>query len=167
MRMTISDQLLVDLLVNKDRQRFEFLYDTYSPCVHGSVLELVEEKDMAVYVLKKALGSAYYTIHHYKKHRRKLFTWLLHIAVRLWLDKVKAIETWPSADQLQEASGGLWCVLQGMAEAPREVIRLTYDEGCSKIMAAQKLGIPVERIDDLLQTGLRQLQDYMNKCYWQ
>lgn len=165
MRMTISDQLLVDLLVNKDRQRFEFLYDTYSPCVHGSILDLLEEKELAVYILKKAFMSAYYTINRYK-YRRKHFTWLRHIALRLWLEKVKAIETWPSALQLQEVAGGLWCILQGMTLSQREVIRLMYDEGYTKTKVAQHLGFPIERIDDLLQTGLRQLQDYINKCCW-
>jgi DNA-directed RNA polymerase specialized sigma24 family protein len=81
-------------------------------------------------------------------------------------EKVDTIEQLPSAFQLQEASNGVWCILQRMAPGPREVIHLTYNEGCSKRKVSQRLGIPLDRIDDLLQAGMRQLQDYINNCHW-
>lgn len=39
--LRVSDQLLVDLLVKKDRSAFEFLQETYSLSLHGSIIELM------------------------------------------------------------------------------------------------------------------------------
>ncbi|OQP67250.1 hypothetical protein A3860_02500 [Niastella vici] len=162
----ISDQLLVDLLVKKDRSAFTFLQDTYSPSLHGPLIELLRDKDIAADVLQKAFIAAYFTISDRKRRGQKLYTWMLNIALRHAIETVSVIEKWPTASQLQTASGGINALLNRMDAGPREVIRLIYDRGYSKAKAASRLKLPIYRIDELLQTGLQELQQYLNAYQW-
>ena len=164
--LEIPDQLLVDLLVKKDRSAFEFLQDTYSPSLHGHLIDLVRDKDIAAEVLQKAFITAYFTISDRKMRGQKLYTWMLNIALRLAFETVRVIEKWPTASQLQTVSGGITAVLNSMDTGPRETIRLIYDKGYSKAKAASLLKLPIYRVDEMLQTGLQQLQQYLNAYQW-
>ncbi|THU41872.1 hypothetical protein FAM09_07165 [Niastella caeni] len=164
--LRISDQLMVDLLVNKDRSAFAFLHDTYSPSLHGSIIELMADKDIAENVLRKALAAAYFTISQHKRGKQKIYTWLMHVALRLVLEPVQALHRWPTASQLQETSCTLCSILNAMEPVSRAVIRLIYDEGYSKAQVGCLLNLPVYRVEELLETGLQRLQQYLNDCDW-
>jgi DNA-directed RNA polymerase specialized sigma24 family protein len=167
MKRQISDQLLVDLLVKKDRSAFEFLYDTYSPSLHGSLINLMADKAIAENVLKKAFVSAYFTISDCKGRKGKLFTWMHHFALRHVFEMMRVMEKWPTASQLREASYDLRCVLDTMDAGPRQVVQLMYDKGYSKAKVASFLNLSIYKVDELLQTGLQQLQQYLNECKWE
>src|SRR5690349_11133027 len=108
----IADQLLMDLLLKKDRQAFEFLYDTYSPALHGSIIDIIANKDMAASILQKAFISAYFTISSFKKRKYKLHTWMLHIASRISIETIREMDQWPTATQLQAVSVGINSLLK-------------------------------------------------------
>jgi len=163
-KLPINEQLLIDLLYTSNRQAFAFLHETYSPVLHGHLIDLIEDKDIAAKVLQKAFVAAYFTISDCKRRRQKLYTWMLHITLRLVIQTAQVIESWPTASQLQALSGGMSSVLDTMDVGPREVIRLIYDKGYSKAKAASLLKLPIYRIDEMLQTGLQQLQQYVNNC---
>jgi RNA polymerase sigma-70 factor (ECF subfamily) len=163
----IADQLLIDLLLKKDRQAFEFLYDTYSPALHGSVIDIVAGKELASDVLQKAFITAYFTISSFKKGKYKLYTWMLHIASRISIETLRAIDQWPTASQLQEVSGGISTLLNKMETGPQTVIRLIYFKGHSRAEVARMLDLPIQMVEVLLQKGLEQLQQYINNnCHW-
>lgn len=166
MKGGISDQLLVDLLVNKDKDAFSFLLDSYSPSLHGSLIELMADKDIIENVLKKALAAAYFTITRHKLGHQKIYVWMGHVALRLVLVPLRAMHRWPTASQLQEVSFGLSTILNTMEPVSRAVIQLIYNKGHNKAQVACLLNLPVYRVEELLQTGLQRLQHYLNNCHW-
>lgn len=167
MKGRISDQLLVDLLVKKDKDAFAFLQDSYSPSLHGSIIDLMADKDIAEAVLKKAFASAYFTISQHKRRGQKLYAWLQHFGLRLVLEPLRAMDQWPTPGQLQDASNALYSLLNAMDPVSRAVIQCIYDKGYSKAQVACLLNLPVYRVDELLQSGLQRLQHYINNCHWE
>jgi RNA polymerase sigma-70 factor (ECF subfamily) len=152
--------------VNKDRSVFEFLYDSYSPPLHGSIIDLMADKEIAANVLQKAFVSAYFTISDHKRPKQKLYVWMLHIALRLTIQTLQVMEKWPTASQLEKVSGDICSILSAMDTGPRVVISLIYDKGLSKHQVAKRLRIPMETVDEWLAAGMRQLQGYLNNYEW-
>ena len=158
----IADQLLIDLLLKKDRQAFEFLYNTYSPALHGSVIDIVAGKELASDVLQKAFITACNTILQYDVRKQRLFTWMLHISGRIAMEMLQSINRWPRASELIEISCGIRALLGKMSPGQKRVIELMYYQGLSKAQVAQILNISVETTDELLRNGLLQLEAYIS-----
>lgn len=124
-----DDQLLIDLLFKKDKAAFSFLYDTYSPALHGSIIEIVANKELAAKILLEAFMTAWNIIDSYDKTKQGLFTWMLHIARSIALRTMRSIGAWPDAAQLEEISGGMRNVLRRMDNGSKQVIELMYYKG--------------------------------------
>lgn len=154
---TFDDQLLIDLLIKRDVQAFKLLYETYSPALHGSIIDIVANKDLAAQILEQAFFTAWETIKGYDRRKEKLFTWMLHIARRISIQTLRAINSWPSADQLSGIAGNMRAVLQTMAPGHRQVIELMYYKGLTKKQVAETLNIPVDAVNILLHQGMAQL----------
>jgi RNA polymerase sigma-70 factor (ECF subfamily) len=154
---TFDDQLLIDLLIKRDIKAFKLLYDTYSPSLHGSIIDIVAQKDLAAQILEQAFFTAWETINSYDQHKEKLFTWMLHIARRISIQTLRAINSWPSAEQLCDVAGNMRAVLKTMNRSHRQVIELMYYKGLSKNQVAEILNIPVDTVTVLLQQGMAQL----------
>lgn len=158
----IADQLLIDLLLKKDRQAFEFLYNTYSPALHGSIIDIVASKELASDVLQKAFITAHDTIRRYDQRKQQLFTWMLHISMRITIEILHSINRWPHASELIEISGAIRALLCKMSPGQKRVIELMYYQGLSKSQIAQIMNISIETTDELLQNGLLQLEAYIS-----
>lgn len=160
---SVDDQLLADLLRYK-KSAFQFLYDYYSPALHGSIIELVANKEIAAEVLHEAFITAFKTIDSYDFNNDAVYTWLLHIARRLSFQALRSICAWPEAAELEKISRGMHHVLQKMDKGPRCVIELMYYRGYSKRQIGEVLKIPGHIVDELLKTGMNQLYQFLNKC---
>lgn len=163
----LNEQLLIDILYARNKRAFSFLHDTYSPSLHGSIIDLMADKDIAEDVLKKAFVAAYFTIAQCKGRKGKLYAWLSHVTLRMVFEIMRVMQEWPTASQLQEASCILCSVLNRMDAPSREIIRLIYYKGYSKSQVAKRLHIRVDIVDALLQTGLKRLQQYLNEYHWE
>lgn len=163
-KFLIDDQLLIDLLLEKNKHAFKFLYDTYSPALHGSIIEIVANKDLAFTVLEEVFITAWNEIGNYNKKNQSIFIWLLHIARRISQQALRSIGSWPDASQLAEVSWQLRKVLQRMEKGPKSVIELTYYQGLSKPQVAQIMNVPLQTVEQLLQVGFQQLRQYLNNC---
>lgn len=166
-KLYIDEQLFIDLLFECNRHAFAFLHDTYSPALHGSFLDIIEEdKELAAKMLEEIFVRAWGNVNACGSRNSKLFIWMLHIARRLTIAAIQQLGAWPRASKLEEISRGLRFILLHMDKGQRWVIELTYYKGYSKAHIARILNVSADTVENLLQTGLRQLQDYLNSRYW-
>jgi RNA polymerase sigma-70 factor (ECF subfamily) len=154
---SINDQLLIDLLIRRDTQAFKLLYDTYSPSLHGSIIDIVANKELAAQILERAFFTAWETINSYDQSKQNLFTWMLHIARRISIETLRSINAWPSASQLEKIAGGLRTILKDMDSGQRRVIELMYYQGFSKSQVAETLHISLDTVNNLFNQGMAQL----------
>ncbi|OQP60364.1 hypothetical protein A3860_33840 [Niastella vici] len=165
-KLHINEQLLVDLLYANNRQAFSFVYDTFSPALHGSLIDLIEtDKERAVHVMEDAFTAVGQALQSYDEGQQKLFTWLLHMMHQLAIVALRQLNKCPQADELERLSIGLRQKLLTMNRGQRCVIELIYYKGYSKTRISQALHISVEKVDQLLQAGLQHLKQYINYCF--
>lgn len=166
-KLHVNEQLLIDILYTSDKRSFSFLHDTFSPALHGSLLDLVEtDKESANRVLDEAFAAVLHILQAYDNRKQKFFIWLLHMAQRITFTALQQFSTWPQAADLETMSIFLRQKLLTLNRGQRCVIDLLYDKGYSKSRIAATLNISVEMVDQLLQSGLQQLQRYLNGCQW-
>jgi RNA polymerase sigma-70 factor (ECF subfamily) len=164
-RYGINDELLVELLLKKDKDAFYILYDTYCSSLHGSIIDIIANRELAAEILEEVYITIWNTIHTYDVRKEKFFTWLLHIARRRTFEIMNQLQAWPDANQLANASINLHTILQKMDKGQRAVIELTYYRGYSTAQVAQLLKLPQDFVTDLLKTGLYQLQLHLNNYF--
>lgn len=158
-KLPINEQLLIDLLYANNRQAFSFMYDTFSPVLHGSIIDLIEtDKENASHILEDGFSAVLQALQSYDERQQKLFAWLLHMMHQLATVALRQLDRWPSADELERLSIGLRQRLLTMNRGQRCVIELMYEKGYSKARIADKLHISVESVESLLQTALHQLR---------
>ncbi|AEV99716.1 hypothetical protein A4D02_36080 [Niastella koreensis] len=161
-KLHINEQLLIDLLCASDCKAFEFVHDTFSPALHGSLIDLIEtDKKNAVHVLEDGFSAVWQALQSYDQRQQQLFAWLLHMMHQLATVALKQLNRWPSADELERLSIGLRQKLLTMNRGQRCVIELMYERGYCKARIANALNVSIETVDTLLQTGLSQLKTYL------
>lgn len=158
-KLHINEQLLVDLLYANNRQAFSFVHDTFSPDLHGSIVDLIEsDKKRVGAALEDAFSAVWQALQSYDERQQKMFAWLLHMMQQLTIVALRQLNRWPQADELKRMSIGLHRKLSTMNRKQRRVIELTYNEGYSKAQIAEAMDISVETVETLLQSGLSQLR---------
>ncbi|AEW02357.1 hypothetical protein A4D02_36065 [Niastella koreensis] len=162
-KLHINEQLLIDLLCANNCKAFEFVHDTFSPALHGSLIDLVEtDKENASHILEDGFSAVWQIVHQsYDQRQQQLFSWLLHMMHQLAMVALKQLNRWPSADELERLSLCLRRKLSTMNVSQRHVIELMYDQGYCKARIASALNIPIETVDHLLKSGFRELKAYL------
>jgi RNA polymerase sigma-70 factor (ECF subfamily) len=158
-KLHVNEQLLIDILYTSDKRAFSFLHDTFSPALHGSLLDLVEtDKESAGQMLDDAFSFAGRILQAYDQKKQRLLLWILHMARRITFTALQQFNTWPQAEELERISIGLRQKLLTMNRGQRCVIELMYYKGYTKARVADTLHISVEMVNKLLQSGLDQLR---------
>ena len=162
-KLHVNEQLLIDLLCANNKQALSFVYDTFSPALHGSIVDLVEiDKECATRVMEDGFSSVWQALSSYDKHQQKLFAWLLHMMHQLATVALRQLSRWPSAEELERLSIVLRQKLLTMNRGQRCVIEMIYNKGYSKARISQALDISVDTVEQLLQAGLQHLKQYIN-----
>jgi RNA polymerase sigma-70 factor (ECF subfamily) len=154
---SMNDQLLIDLLYEQDQEAFSFLYESYSPSLHGRIIEIVANKELAAEILQEAFVQVYHTIGSYDRSKGKIFTWMLNISTRICHEIMRSMKSWPTPDQLSLFAGryGKW--IQQLEDGPKQVIELIYYKGYTKYQVADALNISLETVLVLHRKGILKL----------
>jgi RNA polymerase sigma-70 factor (ECF subfamily) len=155
-----NNELLIKLLHEHDPKTYELLYDTYCAALHGNILELIANRELAERILLKAFQTAFKTIRTFDSSKSSLYVWLLHIAMRHCHALMRALKSWPSPEQVSEASGMMVTILRDMPDGPRQAIELMYFRGYSRRQVAEVLQVSTDTVKLLLDQGLQQLHVY-------
>ena len=170
--MQDSDANLVQQTLSGDRGAFGDLVERYTRLVHGVVLELVRDPDVAEDLVQDVLTRAYQELSALRRPRqfgswlRSIATntthdWLRHRQVHL---RVGSSQGWaPAAPMVrpdealesQEMAAALWEGLDNLAPEHRRVLVLRYLEQCSLREIARFLGLSVATV----RWRLRRAQD--------
>lgn len=162
-KLYINEQLLIDVLYANNRQALSFVYDTFSPALHGSILDLIEiDKECAGHVLEDGFSTVWEALQSCDEHQQKLFAWLLHMMHQLATVALRQLNRWPPAEELERLSICLHQKLLTLNREQRCVIELMYEKGYSRARISRALNISVEKVEQLLQAGLQNLKQYLN-----
>ncbi|MBO9571875.1 MAG: RNA polymerase sigma factor [Chitinophagaceae bacterium] len=157
-----SDQL-IELLYEYDPEAYSLLYDTYSASIHGNILELISNKDIAEDVLIEVFKTAYRTIRTFDRTKSSLYVWLFHLAQSHCYSIMRAIKSWPSAEEFAKTEGSVRKILSNLPPGPRHAMELHYFRGYTNRQIANHLHIPLETVKELLGVARQHMGAYLKE----
>jgi RNA polymerase sigma-70 factor (ECF subfamily) len=175
------NRLLV-LVGQGDRAAFERVYDRAAAPVFGLVRRVLGDSAQAEEVTQEALLEIWRTAQRFSPERGPAITWMLTIAHRRAVDRVRAETSAANSERRAAEAADLNLVadggdevaaavearfdaervrhcLDGLTELQRESIILAYYSGYSYPQVASRLDAPLGTIKTRIRDGLRRLRD--------
>ena len=169
-----SEPELVQLLRQRSRHVFSYLYDNYSGALLSIILNIVNDEELANDVLQEVFVKVWKQIESYDSSKGRLFTWMLNIARNASIDTVrsKGFQNSRQNRELTEdvyiAGGtseirtdqiGLRKLVHSLKEEYKVLVELSYFQGYTQDEIAKMLGIPLGTVKTRLRTALIQLRE--------
>ena len=173
-----DDQQLVARVAKGDEHAFMALYDRYSSRVYALTLRVLGDAMLAEEVTQDTFLKLWSRARQYNPGQGKLAPWLLTIAHRTALDRLRlenrrlpasnAIdpeETWPilaDKETLNEEARwhSLYFAVQSLPEEQRQVIDLAYYKGMSQSEIAEVLGWPLGTVKTRVRAAMQSLRQH-------
>jgi RNA polymerase sigma-70 factor, ECF subfamily len=167
---------LIQRVARGDQQAFLALYDRYSARVHALTLHILSDPMLAEEVTQDTFVKLWGRARLYLSERGSFVVWLLTIARRTALDRLRLEarrpmlsdardpdSLWPIvADQTQNADEARWKSLyfavQSLPEEQRRVIELAYYSGFSQSEIADELGWPLGTVKTRMRAAMQALR---------
>ncbi len=175
--VTHNDDLdLVERVAHGDESAFLQLYDRYASRVHGVTLRVLGDPMLAEEATQDTFLKLWSRAHQYIAGRGPLIVWLLAIARRTALDRLRlearrpmlsdaddpedAWQMIPDAGSLTEESRwrSLHFAVQSLSPTYRKVIELAYYQGLTQSEIAETLGWPLGTVKTRLRAAMEQLR---------
>ena len=173
----IDDIQLIKRVAQGDEGAFLALYDWYVGRVYSLTLRILGESMLAEEATQDTFLKLWSRAHLYLPERGSLLLWLLSIARRTALDRLRlegrrptlsdahdpaaAWQTIPDGNSLSEESHwrSLNFAVQALSPEYRQVIELAYFQGLSQSEIAEVLGWPLGTVKTRLRAAMERLRD--------
>jgi RNA polymerase sigma-70 factor, ECF subfamily len=174
---TDRDELLHRVSLG-DRDAFTALYDELSPQVYGLVRRVVCDPAQSEEVTQEVFVEVWRIAHRFDPNRGAASTWVLTIAHRRAVDRVRSEQT--QRDRVQ-ALGQVPLLgpaddmassldrqvvrdaMNGLTELQRQSIELAYFRGLTQGQIAELLDVPLGTIKTRIRDGLIRLRDALGE----
>ncbi|QKW18064.1 ECF RNA polymerase sigma factor SigK [Kitasatospora sp. NA04385] len=170
---------LVSRVVRGDQEAFAALYDAVAGPVFGLVRRVVRDAAQSEEVAQEVLLEVWRTAARYRAERGEVLSWVLTIAHRRAVDRVRSAQAAADRDRRVAAAthGGtpydevseqvegrlereqVRRCLKTLTELQRESLTLAYYRGYSYPEVAQVLGAPLGTVKTRMRDGLIRMRD--------
>ncbi len=177
------DPALADLLRRSalgDQDAFSSLYDATASRVHGLVLRVVRDPAQAEEVTQECFLEFWRTASRFDPDRGAPLSWMLTIAHRKGVDRVRSAEASTRRDTTYHRSSGavehdetaeaataalearrVRSAMQKLTEVQRQALELAYFGGYTHTEVATMLDLPIGTAKTRIRDGLIRLRDAM------
>ncbi len=180
--MTNPDDLeLVNRVAQGDERAFLMLYDRYAARIYALTLRILNDSMLAEEATQDTFLKLWSRARLYLSERGSLLLWLLTIARRTALDRLRLEarrpmlsdandpeDGWqfiPDLDTVPEESRwrSLYFAVQSLQPEHRQVIELAYYQGLSQSEIAEVLGWPLGTVKTRLRAAMEHLREKWNE----
>ena len=163
-----------------DKQAFAELYDTTSARIYGLVKRLLVDPAQAEEVTQEIYLEIWQTATRYQQERGSAMSWMLTMAHRRAVDRVRASQASRDRDtrigirdydreydqvaehvEVTMEGARVKRALQGLTELQRQAVQLAYYGGLSHSEIAAELHVPVGTVKTRIRDGMIRLRDAM------
>lgn len=170
-----KEQLLVQDLIHKKKEAFDYLYEHYSGALFGVINRIVMSDEIANDVLQECFIKIWNGIGAYNADKGSLFTWMLNLCRNKAIDEIRS-KAYKKETQNQNIEDyvikldennfvessidhiGLKKVVETLKPAYKELIDKVYFEGYTQEETAKELGIPLGTVKTRLRSAIQQLR---------
>lgn len=172
--MSVNDAPLLAAIQQGDQNALATLYDAYSGALHGVILKVVQNPDLAQEVLQDTFVKIWRSAGAYDPAKGRPFTWMLNIARNTAIDMVRSAAVRHSAsvrslddvvyrtghDDLRDRmdDAGVRDVVLDLKPEHRQLIELAYYQGFSQQEIADNIGIPLGTVKSRTRAALLELR---------
>ena len=182
MDQTYEERTLIERVAAGDQQAFLTLYDRYSARVNALALYILGEPMLAEEVTQDTFIKFWGRARMYIPDRGSFIVWLLTIARRTALDRLRLEgrrpqlsngrdpdTVWPllrddSRDPDEARWRSLYFAVQALPEEQRQVVDLAYYQGMSQSEMADELGWPLGTVKTRMRAALEALRRDWSKA---
>lgn len=169
---------LLRLAARGDEAAFARLYDATAPRLHGLVLRVVRDPAQAEEVTQEAYLEVWRTAARYDAGRGSAVSWMMTIAHRRGVDRVRSAEashrrdttfhdrnaSVPHDSTAEDAASSMEAkrvrgAMKTLTEVQREAVSLAYFGGYTHTEVAAMLDLPVGTAKTRIRDGLIRLRD--------
>lgn len=169
---------LIRLVALGDEAAFEELYDAVSPRVHGLVRRVVRDPAQSQEVTQEVFVDIWAQASRFDADRGKAMSWILVMAHRRAVDRVRASQASADRDlrqgikefqesyddvadtvETQMEGERVRKALESLTDPQREAISLAYYGGYTHQEVAELLKIPVGTVKTRIRDGMIRLRD--------
>ena len=180
--MTTPDDIeLVTRVANGEERAFLALYDRYSARVHALTMRILSDSMLAEEATQDTFLKLWSRARLYLNERGSFLLWLLTIARRTALDRLRLEarrpalsdskdpeDSWdliPDLTTIPEESRwrSLYFEVQSLQPDHRQVIELAYYQGLSQSEIAEVLGWPLGTVKTRLRAAMEYLREKWNE----
>ncbi len=172
----IDEDQLVKRVTQGDERAFLIIYDCYVGRVHAITLHILGDPMLAEEATQDTFLKLWSRAHMYLAERGSLLLWLLTIARRTALDRVRlegrrpilsdsedsddALQAIPDAASLSEEDRwqSMHFALQALSPEQRQLLELAYYQGLSQSDIAEVLGWPLGTVKTRLRAAMERLR---------
>ena len=176
----LDDINLVNRVARGDEQAFLMLYDRYATLVHGLTLKILGESMLAEEATQDTFLKLWSRAHLYLAEIGPLLPWLLTIARRTALDRLRLesrrpelsnsndpeenFQTLPDLNSLSDESRwrSLYFTIQSLHPDQRLVIEMAYYQGMTQSEIAEVLNWPLGTVKTRLRSAMETLRHKWN-----
>lgn len=187
METELTDNELIERVINKDSKSLEVLYDKYSPILFTLIKKIVSDKEKAEIVLADVFVIIWQKSYQYNLATNNLYAWLILLTRNKSIDFIKRVrgeindeyndeyednliipkispEISPlEIDRAIDKRGTIYSAVNSLTEAQQYVLSLAYYEGLNESEIAAKLNIPLPTIKTKLRVVLNSIKDFQLK----
>ena len=161
-----------------DRRAFAELYDATAPRLFGLIRRLLVDPAQAEEVTQEVYLEIWQTASRYKPERGSAMSWMLTMAHRRAVDRIRASQASRDRDtkvgirdydreydqvaehvEVRLESDRVKVALRGLTELQRQAVELAYFGGFSHTEISAKLHVPVGTIKTRIRDGMIRLRD--------
>ncbi len=176
-----DDLILVQRVARGEQQAFLALYDRHAARVHALTLHILSDPMLAEEATQDTFLKLWNRAHLYSSERGSMLLWLLTIARRVALDRLRLEgrrpslsdstdpeDVWPripDGESLSEEQRwrSLYFAVQSLSIEHRQVIELAYYQGLSQSEIAETLGWPLGTVKTRMRAALEKLRREWNR----
>ncbi|WP_308121701.1 ECF RNA polymerase sigma factor SigK [Actinotalea ferrariae] len=174
----LDAEALMPAVARGDQQAFAALYDVVSGAVHGVARAVLRDPDHAAEVTQEVMLEVWRTAARYDRAQGSVRTWVLTLAHRRAVDRVRAVQAQRDRDQrvLDGEHGRPFDVvseevedamertrvrgcLGTLTETQRDAVVLAYYGGRTYREVAEELGAALPTVKSRIRDGLLRLRD--------
>ena len=176
-----TDSELVARIAQGDERAFLMLYDRHAARVHALTLRILSDSMLAEEATQDTFLKLWSRAHLYLNERGSLILWLLTIARRTALDRLRLEgrrpmlsdsndpdDLWqaiPDQESLPEEARwrSLHFAVESLQPEQKQVIELAYYQGLSQSEIAEVLGWPLGTVKTRMRTAMEHLRQKWNE----
>lgn len=172
--MHSTEQHIIELMQNGDKQFVSLLYDNYADSLYGMVLRILKDASIAEDVLQDSFIKIWKKHSDYDPSKSRLFTWLLTICRNTAIDKLRSLRNKQEKEIHTEDSNvydhrstefnpdvlDIGKHLELLDAKYIAVIKAIFFEGLTHKEASEKLNVPLGTLKTRFKIAIREMRKY-------